>query len=262
MDGIAQEIHDRKPVIFLSVITSRYSTKARLTHIHSDIDNCLYSRNTNVGELVRKLITSYIAERLDVPTVEAVRIRQKYYSKYGLAIGGLMEHHQVDPRDYNSSVDDALPLDGILKPRRETRRLLDDINKSKVKLWLFTNSYITHAMRVVKLLGLEDIFDGVTYCDYAERPLVCKPHPAMYQKAMREAGVDRTEDCFFVDDSYSNCVAAKDIGWTVAHLVEEGHPIPETPAAQYQIRDLQALRNICPQFFRLASVMKENKSNL
>lgn len=109
-----------------------------------------------------------------------------------------MEHNQVDPRDYNSNVDDALRLDGILKPNLKTRRLLDDIDKSKVKLWLLTNSYITHTTRVVKLLELENIFDGVTFCDYAELPLVCKPHPAMYQKAMREAGVDRTEDCFFV----------------------------------------------------------------
>lgn len=109
-----------------------------------------------------------------------------------------MEHHQVDPRDYNANVDDALPLDDIIKPSPETRRLLDDIDKSKVKLWLFTNSYITHSKRVVKLLDLENMFDGVTFCDYAELPLVCNPHQVMYQKAMREAGVDRPEDCFFV----------------------------------------------------------------
>lgn len=44
------------------------------------------------------------------------------------------------------------------------------------------------------------------------------------------------------------------MGWTVMHLVEEGLPIPKTPAAHHQIRHLQELRKVCPQFFRSAMV--------
>jgi len=72
------------------------------------------------------------------------------------------------------------------------------MDRSKVKLWLFTNAYVTHGKRVVHLLGVEDMFEGITYCDYAAEKLLCKPDPAMFAKAMKEAGVSDVKDCYFV----------------------------------------------------------------
>lgn len=192
-------------------------------------------------------------------------LHMKYYQDYGLAISGLVRHHKIDPLEYNREVDDALPLDGLITPSSELRRLLEDIDKSKVKMWLFTNAHITHGQRVVKLLDIEDLFEGITFCDYRKLPLVCKPHREMFEKAEAEAGVRSVEDCYFVgkcrrsfrwnsldfcaDDSYLNCRHAQARGWTTAHLLEPDLPEPEERAAQYQIRDLTCLRNIFPQFF-------------
>ena len=145
-----------------------------------------------------QLIDQYFATHLSLPWDDAVRLHKEYYQNYGLAIEGLVRHHQIDPLEYNAKVDDALPLDGVIKPRPELKALLADIDTSKVRLWLLTNAYINHAKRVVRLLDIEDFFEGITYCDYGSVPLVCKPHPDMYHKAMREAGVDKYEDCFFV----------------------------------------------------------------
>lgn len=145
-----------------------------------------------------ELIDHYFAKHLAIPFDEAVRLHRDYYTNYGLAIEGLVRHHQIDPLEYNAEVDDALPLQDIIRPNAELRKLLGDIDRSKVKMWLFTNAYATHGRRVVKLLGIEDLFDGLTFCDYAEQPLICKPHPEMYKKAMREACVHRPQDCFFV----------------------------------------------------------------
>ncbi|RYO74008.1 hypothetical protein DL764_011015 [Monosporascus ibericus] len=219
-----------------------------------------------------QLIDQYFATHLGVSEEEAIRLHREYYTTYGLAIEGLVRHHQIDPLDYNAKVDDALPLEDIIKPSPQLRKLLEDIDKSKVKLWLLTNAYVTHGRRVVKLLGVEDLFEGLTYCDYSQIPIICKPHKDMFVKAMKEAGVGRPEDCFFVgrssllaalllkvltltlvDDSYPNCVGAKDIGWTAAHLVEEGLPEPKIKASQYQIRHLEELRTIYPQFFKPAN---------
>lgn len=218
-----------------------------------------------------ELIDKYFAKHLELPWDEAVRLHKEYYTGYGLAIEGLVRHHEIDPLAYNAEVDDALPLEDIIKPDPELRQLLEDVDRSKVKLWLFTNAYVTHAKRVVGLLGVEDLFDGLTFCDYSKKPLICKPHPDMYKKGMKEAGVNDVKDCYFVgkcniiphlhrhgqssrltnaDDSYLNCAKAKDFGWTAAHLVEETHPIPEKQASQFQIRHLRELRNIYPQFFR------------
>ncbi|KAG5927936.1 hypothetical protein E4U42_001528 [Claviceps africana] len=215
-----------------------------------DIDNCLYSRNTKVMDLMVELINKYVAKHLELPWNEAVRLHSEYYTNYGLAIEGLVRHHQIDPLAYNAEVDDALPLEDIIKPDPELRRLLQDIDRSKVKVWLFTNAYVTHARRVVRLLGVDDLFDGLTFCDYSRKLLICKPHPDMYKKAMQEAGVSDVRDCYFVDDSYINCTNAKDFGWTAAHLVEESLATPDQPASQHQIRHLRELRDIWPQFFK------------
>lgn len=144
------------------------------------------------------LIDEYFAKHLDLPAEEAKRLHTEYYTMYGLAIEGLVRHHEIDPLDYNAKVDDALPLQDIIKPDAALRQMLEDIDKDKVTMWLFTNAYVTHGRRVVKLLGIEDLFDGLTYCDYAEMPLVCKPSQAMYEKAMKHAGVSKFEDCYFV----------------------------------------------------------------
>ena len=146
------------------------------------------------------LIDQYFTTHLSISWDDAVRLHKEYYQNYGLAIEGLVRHHQIDPLDYNAQVDDALPLEGIIKPDPQLRKMLEDIDKSKVKLWLLTNAYVTHARRVLQLLGIEDLFEGLTYCDYSAVPFVCKPSPDMYKKAMKQAGVEKVEDCFFVGE--------------------------------------------------------------
>ncbi|EFQ27604.1 pyrimidine 5'-nucleotidase [Colletotrichum graminicola M1.001] len=215
-----------------------------------DIDNCLYPRSSRVQDHMAQLIDEYFAKHLSLSWEDAVKLHKEYYTNYGLAIEGLVRHHQIDPLEYNSKVDDALPLEDILKPNPELRQLLEDVDKSKCTMWLLTNAYVNHAKRVVKLLGIEDLFDGLTFCDYGQQPLVCKPAKEMFLIAMREAGVDKMEDCYFVDDSYLNCQKAQGYGWNVAHLVEEGLPVPKTPASAHQIRHLEELRDVFPQFFK------------
>ena len=105
--------------------------------------------------------------------------------------------------EFNTLVDDALPLDGVITPDPALKNLLEDMDKKKIKLWAFTNAYVTHAKRVLRLLGVEGLFEGVTYCDYGEWPFVCKPMGEMFEKAEREAGVTKEAgvegaQCFFV----------------------------------------------------------------
>ncbi len=163
-----------------------------------DIDNCLYPKSYKIHELMGGLIDEYFMTHLSLNKDDATYLHQRYYKDYGLAIEGLVRHHKIDPLEYNEKVDDALPLDDIIKPNPALRRLLEDIDRSRVKLWLFTNAYITHGKRVTKLLGIDDLFEGITYCDYGAEKLLCKPTPAMYEKAMREAGVTDPETCYYV----------------------------------------------------------------
>lgn len=75
---------------------------------------------------------------------------------------------------------------------------------------------------MIRILGIEDCFEGITYCDYGSLPLVSKPHGVMFGKAMREAGVEGVEKCFFVGEfslSTSACFRGKLLFW----LLEAGN---------------------------------------
>jgi pyrimidine and pyridine-specific 5'-nucleotidase len=213
-------------------------------------------------------IDQFFQDHLSLSRKDANELHYRYYREYGLAIEGLVRHHKVDALEYNSKVDDALPLEDVIKPDPELRKLIEDIDTSKVRLWLFTNAYINHGKRVVKLLQIDDLFEGITYCDYGSEKFYCKPHAEMYEKAMAEAGIKSNDKCYFVgeldpsigdfsalltlhlDDSYINCKAAEGRGWKTAHLLDEKDPAPEIPASKYQIRSLQELRKIFPEVFK------------
>lgn len=62
---------------------------------------------------------------------------------------------------YNREVDDTLELDAVLKPDPKLSTLLSSLDRSKVKPWILTNAYINHAKRVLKLLDIENFFEGI-----------------------------------------------------------------------------------------------------
>ena len=216
-----------------------------------DIDNCLYAKSKNVHDHMARLINKYFIKHLDITTEEATRLHLQYYKDYGLAIEGLSRHHKIDPLDFNREVDDALPLDELLFPDPETRQIIEAFDNSKVKLWLFTNAHITHGRRVVRLLGIDDLFEGITYCDYSQKTLVPKPLPEMFAKAEREAGATEDTEIYFVDDSYLNCRAAYARGWTnTVHLVEPQIPDPPEKASKFQISHLRQLLDLFPELIK------------
>ncbi|KAH6626154.1 HAD-like domain-containing protein [Chaetomium sp. MPI-SDFR-AT-0129] len=214
-----------------------------------DIDNCLYSRSQKVHEITTMLNHTFIKNALSLDDDATRELHQKYRNEYSLILQGLAQNHGIDPLVYNSHVDDALPLEELLVPDPELCQMLRDIDKTKVKLWLLTNAYVNHGRRVVRLLGIEEHFEGLTYCDYAAEPIHCKPHVEMFNIAMREAGVGDVRACHFVDDSAGHCFSAEKFGWTAVHLLEDDAQPPEVDVCKYRIARLVELRNLFPHFF-------------
>jgi len=66
----------------------------------------------------------------------------------------------TDPLAYNREVDETLELDEVLKPIPALTELLSCLDRTKVKPWILTNAYITHAKRVMKLMDIERFFEG------------------------------------------------------------------------------------------------------
>lgn len=222
-----------------------------------DIDNCLYRRSTRIHDLMQIYIHRYFKKHLHLNDKEAHQLHMSYYKQYGLALEGLVRLHKVDAMEYNRVVDDALPLDKILTPNPKLRQLLLDMKRSgKVeRLWLFTNAYKNHALRVIHLLGLGDLFDGLSYCDYNEFPLICKPMELAFEKVFKESGAVSKKNIYFVDDSEINVKAARRFDWgKIIQYVELNSDLPDDlnayPALDIHIiRSILDLRKVCPELF-------------
>lgn len=186
-----------------------------------DIDNCLYKRSTKIHDLMQVKIHEYFKTHLALTDDEAHQLHMNYYKTYGLALEGLVRNHHVDALEYNAKVDDLLALKPVLPYNQELRSMLIEIKKDFDYFWLVTNAYKNHGLRVVSLLGLGDLFDGLTYCDYSKDPIICKPMKAYFDNFLALTNVTKVSTLYFVDDSEINCKAAHDLGFGhVFHYVE------------------------------------------
>lgn len=52
-------------------------------------------------------------------------------------------YRHVDPLDFDKKCDGSLPLEEMIKPDPSLRKLLEDIDRSKVRVWGLTNAYRT-----------------------------------------------------------------------------------------------------------------------
>ncbi|ODV85341.1 hypothetical protein CANARDRAFT_199459 [[Candida] arabinofermentans NRRL YB-2248] len=225
-----------------------------------DIDNCLYKRSLKIHDLMQIYIHRFFKDNLNLNDEDAHNLHMKYYKEYGLAIEGLVRIHKIDALEYNKVVDDALPLEQILKPLPQLRQMLIDLKQAKKigRLWLFTNAYKNHGLRVVKLLGIGDLFDGMTFCDYGVFPLICKPMEKSFEKALNDAGVSDPSNAYFVDDSGLNVEAAKKLGWgKVIQFVERDEDMAELVGNRSEelkadisiVRDILEIREVCKELF-------------
>lgn len=184
-----------------------------------DIDNCLYPPSTKINDMMQVKIHDYFKTNLELNDQDAHNLHMNYYKTYGLAIEGLVRNHQVDALDYNSKVDDSLDLHAVLRYDKSLRETLITIKEShKFDLfWLITNAYKNHALRVVSFLGIGDLFEGLTFCDYSKYPIVCKPMKEYFYNCFNLTRIDYhvekvMQNQYFIDDSELNVKAAHDLG--------------------------------------------------
>ncbi|GAV54628.1 hypothetical protein ZYGR_0AN00960 [Zygosaccharomyces rouxii] len=223
-----------------------------------DIDNCLYHRSTKIHEIMQQSIRSYLMNELSIEEEEAETLNQGYYKEYGLAVRGLMMFHGIDALEYNKMVDDSLPLQHILKPDLQLRKVLCELRQRGHidKLWLFTNAYKNHALRVVRLLGIADLFDGITYCDYDVGPdsLICKPDSKAFEKTKLESGLGDYSNAYFIDDSGNNVEQGLALGMGKCIQVVENNHVDEIlgdiPMGALLVNSALDLPRAVPELFK------------
>jgi putative hydrolase of the HAD superfamily len=210
------------------------------TTLFFDLDDTLYPHENGLWEAIRARMGLFMAENLRMPPDQIPTLRREYYLKYGTTLRGLQIHYQVDADDYLNFVHD-LPLEEYIKPNPELRVLLMDLPQDR---YIFTNANVEHAKRVIKILDVEDCFDGII--DVRALNFACKPELIAYHLALTISGNPPPEMCVMIDDSPINLEPACQLGFTTILIRKDGK---SDPAAQFVISSLLDLRKVMPRLW-------------
>ena len=176
------------------------------TTIFFDLDDTLYSASLGLWEAIRIRMNDYMRKLFDLPDEALTAMRQHYFMTYGTTLRGLQMNHQVDTEEFLRYVHD-LPVNDYLKPDPQLRSLLLSLPQ---KRYIFTNSDVNHARRVMNVLGVSDCFEGII--DIHSIEFYSKPNIEAYQHALRIAGESDPGRCVYLDDSERNLLPATRLG--------------------------------------------------
>ncbi|MBA4794262.1 pyrimidine 5'-nucleotidase [Phenylobacterium sp.] len=205
---------------------------ADLVHIDTwlfDLDNTLYPAESGFMSEIEARMTGFVMRVTGLPRDEAFALQKRYLAEHGLTLRGLMEHHGVDPLEFNALFHD-LSLDALA----HDAELLAALDRLPGRRLIFTNADDIHAERVLKHLGLDHLFDDVFHIEsFGFRP---KPDPAAFDAMLEAHGLAPDATAFF-EDSERNLAPAAALGMTTV-LVGPHAPASSAPFVQHRTEKL------------------------
>jgi putative hydrolase of the HAD superfamily len=178
-----------------------------------DLDNTLFSSNSNFFRKVEIRMEEFITLKLMVTQKQARSIRKSYFIKYKTTLNGLLKNHSnIDPIEYYNFLSEVSL--NSLKPNINLNSLLSKINSHKV---IFTNSTETYAIRLIKHLKLNNILTDIMSLD--KMNFISKPHISTYKILCSTYNIDPTTAIYF-DDLPENLIPAAKMGMTTVLITD------------------------------------------
>jgi putative hydrolase of the HAD superfamily len=165
-----------------------------ITNILFDLDNTLYSARYGLEDKVSRRVADFLSARLGLPWEQALALRRERIKNYGTTMEWLRsEMGFTDINSYYAAIhpegeEDALPPDPALGS------FLQNLN---LPLAVLTNSPREHADRILKKLGITDLFTYIF--DIRWNGLKGKPQPDVFKRALEAMG-SGPEETLFIDD--------------------------------------------------------------
>jgi len=178
----------------------------RFNTIFFDLDETLYPSSSGLWSAIRERINAFMHERMGFPPEQIEVLREQYFRDFGTTLRGLQANYSVDMDEYLAFVHN-IPLEEHLNPDPELRGVIESLAARK---FIFTNADSHHANRVLDVLGLQGLFDGIldvhTFAPY------CKPMPESFELALQAAGSPDPRTCALLDDQARITRAARSLG--------------------------------------------------
>jgi len=163
-----------------------------IRHWIFDLDNTLYSSETNVFAKIDGKMCDFIMDNLNVSREEALKIKNNYFHNYGTTLNGLMKKHDIDANLFLEFVHD---IDySFLNKNPDLNEQIKNLPGEKI---IFTNGSKKHAERVIEKLGIEENFNKIF--DIEECEFIPKPEIEPYEKLIKTFDLDCKKSIFFED---------------------------------------------------------------
>ena len=169
-----------------------------------DLDNTLYSGQTEVFAQVDKKMSKYISDKLNIDLTKAKKIQKDYFYKYSTTLNGMIKNHKINPEEFLEFVHDV-----DISFLQKDHKLAEEIKKLKGKKIIFTNGSRKHAINVTKKIGIDKLFDDIF--DIVNADYIPKPSIEAYKKLVEEHKID-PKLSVLVEDIARNLKPAYEMG--------------------------------------------------
>ncbi len=175
-----------------------------------DLDDTLHdAANASMPGLALSF-GEYIQRELGLTQTESDALRRSYWQRYGATLLGLVRHHGVSAAHFLHHTHLLPGLEAAIKGHRPDMQAVAQLRGRK---YIVTNAPRAYALRVLGVLGITGLFDGIVsiedMCMFGElRP---KPDARMFRRLLARLRV-APERCVLVEDNLHNQRAARRVG--------------------------------------------------
>ncbi|MDR1694055.1 MAG: HAD-IA family hydrolase [Lactobacillaceae bacterium] len=180
-----------------------------------DLDNTLYRITPEFSHKLDETMARVIIEKLglDLDFKTALEKVKEGFAKYRDGGELFYRDHHVSIEDFYRAYHEHVPYEDIVP----YEGLYDILKNLPVEQYIFTYSSRSLAEKILKKLGLFEIFNGRFYSVEDFGHYKKNESSDVYYDLCKKIK-HLPKDCIFVDDSYSNLEFAKEAGMTTVRL--------------------------------------------
>jgi len=180
-----------------------------------DLDDTLHNASAHIFPVMNRAMTQYIMDHLELDEQAAFKLRQHYWQVYGATLKGLTRHHGANPHHFLAATHDFMDLPNMVEQTKGLRHLLQQLSGRKV---VFTNAPMRYALRVLRILGIEDMFETI----FSVESTRFHPKPSIRGfRQMLKTIKAKPGDCVMLEDSAETLMTAKRLGMKTIHVTKK-----------------------------------------
>ena len=180
-----------------------------------DLDNTLYRITPEFADTLDEVMAQALVEDLGVK-MDLAKAKAKVKESYRIyRDGGELFYREdgINPWDLFEAYHKRKPVELIVP----FEGLAQKLATLPVEQYIFTTSSHSTAEKILKQIGLYELFKGRFYSVEDFNTLKKNESADVYQQLCDRIGL-KPQDCVFVDDSYSNLEFPKELGMTTVRI--------------------------------------------